>query len=402
MAKSTHFFGQSVFGQLIDLIDPSIVSEAIRQTNSDRYYKRFHTWDHLISMLFGGLAHCTSLREISGAMMGFKGKLEHFKLTRVPRRSTLSDANRRRSADVFCRIYYGLLKRYRSILSDSRFMEVQGKKISIIDSTTIALFKAILKTSGLKSSNGKRKGGIKVHTEMLLHEQVPQLVWYTAAAKNDVLFLQKVDFKKENIYVFDRGYIHHEFYEKLNTAQVGFVSRMKENATYQSVEKLERVQNSPEALLHDEKLDLPIRVNGKIIRTVSVRRIVWWDQANNRVFNFITNLFELEAQHVASIYKMRWQIELLFKQLKQNFPLKYFLGDTENAITVQIWCTLITNLLLTVIKRQLTRRTAFSCIASHIRVNLINYIHIIRFLNNPDKDWSIESDPNLQQSLFQT
>lgn len=102
------------------------------------------------------------------------------------------------------------------------------------------------------------------------------------------------------------------------------------------------------------------------------------------------------------IYKQRWQIELLFKQLKQNFPLKYFLGDNENAISIQIWCALIANLLLTVVKKQLSRKTAFSCIASYVRVNLINYIHLIRFLNNPEKDWTLELVTNKQHSLFST
>ena len=87
-------------------------------------------------------------------------------------------------------------------------------------------------------------------------------------------------------------------------------------------------------------------------------------------------------------------------QRKQNFPLKYFLGDNENAITIQIWCALISNLLMTVIQEQLKRKTAFSFIASFIRVNLINYIHLIRFLNNPEKDWTNEYKPEMPPDLF--
>jgi hypothetical protein len=402
MAKSTHFFGQSVFGQLIELIDPTIVSQALRQTQADRYYKRFQTWDHLVSMLFGVLAHCTSLREVCGAMMGLKGKLEHFGLQRVPRRSTLSDANRKRSAQVFALIYYGLVNRYRSILSDSRFTIVEGKKLAIIDSSTIALFKDILKCAGRRPVKGKSKGGIKVHTEIVLEEQVPRLIWYTSSASNDLTFVQRRDFQKENIYVFDRGYIDYGFYERLNTEQIGFVTRLKDNASYESKEEFDIEDNAPDALLKDEHIELPIRKNGHIIRTVSLRRIVWWDDVNQRRFTFLTNLFSLKAENIALIYKQRWQIELLFRQLKQNFPLKYFLGDSENAITIQIWCALITNLLLSVIRKQLSRKTAFSCIASYVRVNLINYIHLIRFLNYPEKDWNSEIIINKQHPLFPT
>lgn len=162
MTKSSHFFGQSVFGQLIDLLDSSVFSQAVRQTQADRYYKRFHSWDHLVSMLFGVFSHCTSLREVCGAMMGLKGKLEHFGLDRVPRRSTLSDANRRRNAQLFEQIYYGLVRRYRSVLSDSRFNIIEGKKLCVIDSSTIGLFKDILKCLGRKAPNGKSKGGMNI------------------------------------------------------------------------------------------------------------------------------------------------------------------------------------------------------------------------------------------------
>lgn len=400
MGKSSYFFGQSVFGQLIDLINLGVISRALRKTDADRHYKRFFLYDHLVTMLFGVTAHCTSLREICGAMMGLRGKLEHFGMERVPRRSTLADANEKRSAEAFAQIYYGLLQEYRPALSDSRSFRVDGKKIVAIDSTTIALFKDILKAAGRRPVSGKIKGGIKVHTELVLDERVPQLIWYSAGASNDVTFVQKREFKKENIYVFDRGYIDYEFYESLNQQDVSFVTRLKDNASYESIQEYDIQEDAPDALLKDERIELPIRKNGHIVRTVTLRRIAWWDESSKRHFIFLSNMFDVQAETIAGIYRQRWQVELLFKQLKQNFPLKYFLGDNENAITIQIWCTLIANLLMTVIQKQLKRSTAFSFIASFIRVNLINYIHLIRFLNNPEKDWSNEIKPDMQQSLF--
>ena len=402
MPKSTYFFGQSVFGQLIDLIDPATLSQALRVSLSDRYYKRFKTWDHLVSMLFGAFSHCSSLREICGAMMGLKGKLEHFGLERVPRRSTLSDSNRRRSSEFFSQLYYGLFKRYRSVLSDSRFMQVDARKISIIDSTTISLFKDILKCVGRKPANGKRKGGIKVHTEMILDDQVPKLVWYSPATTHDITFLGRVNFEKDKIYVFDKGYIDYHFYEQLSHRGIGFVTRLKASASYQVLQRLDGKQDTANRILKDERIELPIRKkNGQVIRTIALRKVTWWDQNTKQAFEAVTNMFDMEAENIPLIYKQRWQIECLYKQLKQNFPLKYFLGDNENAITIQIWCVLIANLLLSVIRAQLARKTAFSCLASYVRVNLINYIHLIRFLNNPEKDWEMEiQNHDGQHQLF--
>ena len=112
MDKTTHFFGTSVFGQLISLIDSKIISKSAFRHQSDRYVKKFTTKDHLISMLFCSFAKCTSLREVSGAMLGLSGKTKHFQLNHIPKKSTLSDANKRRDADVFGNIYNELLKKY--------------------------------------------------------------------------------------------------------------------------------------------------------------------------------------------------------------------------------------------------------------------------------------------------
>ena len=105
MSKTTFFFGQSVFGQLISLIDSNIITKAAKACDSDRYIKKFKTKDHLISMLFCSFAKCSSLREVSGAMLGLSGKTRHFQLDHIPKKSTLGDANQRRDAEVFGIIY---------------------------------------------------------------------------------------------------------------------------------------------------------------------------------------------------------------------------------------------------------------------------------------------------------
>ena len=120
MNKNTHFFGNSVFGQLISLIDSNIISDSVKQCNSDRYIKKFMTKDHLISMLFCSFAKCTSLREVSGAMLGLSGKTKHFQLNHIPKKSTLGDANQRRDAEVFAKVYQKLLVKYNHVFSDSR------------------------------------------------------------------------------------------------------------------------------------------------------------------------------------------------------------------------------------------------------------------------------------------
>lgn len=178
MNKSSYFFGQSVFGQLISLIDNRKISSIAKEHRSDRYIKKFDTSDHLISILFSTFANCTSLREVAASMLGLKGKMHHFQLKHIPYRSTLSDANKRRSHEVFQSIYYSLLEEYQPIISDSRRIYAWEKRLEIIDSSTISLFKDILSCVGRKPSDGKSKGGIKVHTQINLQEKVPKLIWF--------------------------------------------------------------------------------------------------------------------------------------------------------------------------------------------------------------------------------
>ena len=121
------------------------------------------------------------------------------------------------------------------------------------------------------------------------------------------------------------------------------------------------------------------------------------------MFEFITNNFELTAEKIALKYKRRWQIELLFKQLKQNFPLKYFLGDNENAIEIQIWSAMLANLLITLIRSKIKRRWAFSNMVSIIRQQLMSYINIYGFLEDPEGSWREiikENKAKYQNSLF--
>jgi len=350
-------------------------------------------------MLFSSFAKCTSLREVSGAMLGLSGKTKHFQLNHIPKRSTLSDANKRRDAKVFGEIYNQLLKQYGHHISDSRIKDVINKQVEIIDSSTISLFKDILKCVGRKPKNGKKKGGIKLHTVINVDETVPKMVWLTSAATHDHILLNKLKLDSNTIYVFDKGYNDYLAFEKFTKAQTGFVTRIKNNAVYETVADCEVYDHIHSGVEKDEIIEIQVKDNN-IIRPLKLRKVQFYDRVLKRRFEFLTNLFEMRADLIAALYKLRWQIELLFKQLKQNFPLKYFLGDNENAIKIQIYSALIANLLMTVVQKMLKRRWAFSNLVSFCKIHLFNYIHLIKFLENPDKDWQKTYDELMQPTLF--
>jgi hypothetical protein len=399
MSKSSYFSSKSVFGQLISLIDDKRIKDAVKKHDSDRYVKRFKSKDHLISMLFCSFAKCNSLREVSGAMLGLSGKTESFQLSHIPKRSTLSDANKSRKVEFFEEIYNKLLHQYSSVLSDTRIEKVLDKQVKIVDSSTISLFKDILSCVGRKSKDGKSKGGIKVHTVINADEIVPNLVWFSPATTHDHNFLKKLKCDDNTVYVFDKGYNDYKAFKHFTDHKTGFVTRLKDNALYEEIENLEIAERTHSGVLRDKIIEVEI-IEGKEKVKLKLRKVTFYDRENKREFEFLTNLFELRADLIAGLYKIRWQIELLFKQLKQNFPLRYFLGDNENAIKIQIYCVLIVNLLIAVIKKKLKRSWAFSNLVSFCKIHLFNYIQLMKFLENPEKDWIIDKTEIEQLSFF--
>jgi hypothetical protein len=195
-------------------------------------------------MIYTVLSGCSSLREIASIMLACEGKINHLGLTDFPKRSTLSDANsqnsvsKRRKSKVFGDIYYALLKKYSKILSDSSPRQPAVKNLRIVDSTTITLFSDILKGTGRKPINGKKKGGIKMHTMINALEDVPSLVKFSSAATHDHIFLKELDLEKGSFVVFDKGYLDYQQYEQWTLDNVFFVTRQKNNALYKKSKRI--------------------------------------------------------------------------------------------------------------------------------------------------------------------
>jgi len=348
-------------------------------------------------MIFTVISGCSSLREVTSIMLACEGKINHLGLKHFPKRSTLSDANKRRSSEVFADIYYQLYNRYSRFLSDSRPNEPAVKGLKIVDSSTITLFSDILKGAGRNPISGKKKGGIKMHTMINAMEDVPCLIKFSSAATHDHTFLKDLELKKGSFVVFDKGYVDYNQYENWTLDDIYFVTRQKDNAVYSSLDEFDIDDRVADGVLKDEQ----IRLTKKGGSTFELRRIAFWHEPHQKVYEFITNNYELPPDKIADIYKNRWQIETMFKRLKQNFPLKYFLGDNQNAIEIQIWVSLIIQLIMLVIQRKAQRKWAYSNMVSVIRYHLLTYIDLFKFLKTPDSNWEkLTTKPIGQLLLF--
>ncbi len=383
MGKDTTFIGQPIFLQLIKLLSRAEISSIERQSNTNRYTKKFDGYNHLVTLLFSNFANCDSLREVVVGMLSLSNKLTHLGLNYIVRRSTLSDANKRRDSSFFAQIYSHLYSKYAKFLSDS--CPKNEQRLYIMDSTTITLFKQILKGAGRNPKRGKKKGGMKVHTLIASDENIPKLAVMTSAATHDHIMLKKLDLPEGSFIVFDRGYIDYAVYESFSQKSITYVTKLKKNARHLPILENELPDGTDNAILIDEIVEFSYGEHkaGKH----RARRIAYWDNTNNRVIEYLSNNFALSAQEIIDIYKRRWQIETLFKQLKQSFQLKYFLGDNVNAIECQVWVTMIANLLVSIVKKGVKRVCSFTGVVSLLRLQLMSYISIYDLLEKPEKAW---------------
>lgn len=383
MSKSSYFTGQPVLTQVLSLVNRQSIKRLAHSGSHDRYCKSFDTYTHLVTMLYCIFNKCTSSREVISGMKACQNKLSHLGIQKAPGKSTLCDANMRRSSTVFAQIYDWLHQRYSAFLPDSR--SCLSTKLFIADSSTITLFQEILKAPSMGKLNGKRKGGIKVHTLISAEEDVPVKINFSAARDNDMGFLKEINLSKGSFIVFDKGYVDYSQYQRMSNEGVYFVTRQRKGASYTFLRNLEVSQESThKGILNDQLIVLGTRTHASKVR-LETRLVSFFDKEKGRTFEFLTNNFCLPPEQIADLYKKRWQIEILFKRVKQNFPLKYFLGDNENAIKIQIWCAFIADLLIKIIQAQLKRKWAFSNLSSIIRLHLMSYIDLFCFLNNPDK-----------------
>lgn len=406
MNKNRILTGQPIFSQILQLIPRGTITQLSKVHGTNRYVKSFDTYHHMVAMLFCVFQRCSSLREVSTGMQAWLGRLQHLGVKTYPKRSTLSDTNKRCPAAFFEALYHELARIHsKGFLPDSRKSKSIDERLLLMDSSTIDLFNDVMGGAGISKQDGRRKGGVKVHMLVNPVHQIPSVLYLTEARENDRVFMDRVRAQRGTILVFDKGYFKFSQWQSWTEQGIYWVTRLSRIAYYQVLEDKEVTQKQIEAGVISDQSILLGRGTSPGSEVILARRVVYFDKEKNRSFEFVTNHDRFSPANIAMLYKKRWHIETMFKSLKQNYQLKYFLGDNANAICIQIWCSLIADLLIKVIRKSiLKRKWSLSNLSSMIRMHLATYVRLKEFLGNPEAELKIASRMNNRQYelLFNT
>jgi hypothetical protein len=366
----------SCFAQVVSLVNRRSFAEAVERHGAEEATKGFRCWDQFVSMLFCQVGAANSLREICGGLATAMGRLVHVGMRKAPPRSTLGYANEHRPWEVYEDTFY-------SVLGDCQALAAtKGRKFRFknplrsLDASVIDLCLSMFDWARFR----RTKGAIKLHLQLDHQGYLPCWALVTDGKTHEVKVAQRLSFAPGTIVAMDRGYNDYQLFAAWTEAGVFFVTRAKANMVYEVVEE----RDVPERgnVLSDETIRLTgARAEEKCPHLL--RRIVVWDEANEREVVLLTNLFHLAASTVAAIYKERWQIELFFKALKQHLKVKTFVGTSENAVKTQIWVALIAILLLKYLQLRSSWGWSLSNLAAMLRFNLLTYRDLWAWLDAP-------------------
>lgn len=369
--------------QIIDLIPKEIISEAIQINKSDKHYRAYKTYDQLVAILYGQLNKCLSLRDITLGL-GLNTKLlSDINLSQSPAKSTMSDGNEKRNWKVFEFMYFALVKYYLNVFGKSPnysiIKEIEGRTVKLVDSTTISVCLSLFNWAKFRTA----KGGIKIHTCLDETTMIPEMINITEAKVHDRKGAKDFIFDKGSIIVEDRGYFDFSLFKARIDNENYFVTRIKDNTIYESVIEIDLPEGKDEHILKDEiiRLTSPKAVKSGMDKE-KLRRVVVYKENENKTIEIISNNLKWSAATIAELYKRRWNIEVFFKQIKQNLQIKTFLGTNENACKSQIFISLIAYFLLELIRRTISKVDhSFSNFVNLIRICLVHY-HSLKYVVN--------------------
>ena len=338
--------GKLVFAQLTAHLPLTTFRRCVARYKGDHKVKSLTCLEQLLVMIFAQLTFRESLSDIEACLRAQTDKLYHMGLLAQVARNTLANANAMRDWRIYAEFAQRLIAMARKLYANEPLGVELSNTVYALDSTTIDLCLSLFPWAPFRST----KAAVKPHTLLDLRGKIPTFLHISDGKLHDVNILDQLIPEAGAFYIADRGYVDFERLARFDQAGAFFVTRAKRGMRFKRLSW--RKTDRSTGVICDHTIALTVFYS-KQGYPKPLRRIRFKDPATGKKLVFITNPLDLEPLTVCQIHKMRRQVELLFKWIKQHLRIKAFFGTSENAVKSQIWIAVCTCVLVTILRKRL-------------------------------------------------
>jgi hypothetical protein len=357
--------GKFVLAQLLDWIHPQQFQRCVARYRGDYKVSQFSCWNQFVCMVFAQLTWRDGLRDIEVCLNSRPAQLYHLGLRGPIHRSTLADANEQRDWRIYADLAQGLLSQARRLYAEDPLRIELDQAVYALDASVIELSLSLCPWARYD----RARAAVKLHTQLDLRGALPAAVQITPAKRQEILWLDALDYEAGAFYLMDRGFVDYARLHTMERARAWFVIRAKSTMRYC------RLHSHPvdrhAGLRSDQIITLTGRYAAKNYPD-KLRRVRCYDPVRAQSLVFLTNHFGLPALLVARLYQQRWQVELFFKWLKQHLRIKVFYGRSENAVQTQLWIALCVFALVAIARKQVKSEASLFEILQVLSVNVFD------------------------------
>lgn len=383
--------GRTIFSQIMDFFPHAVFQECVARYSGDRRMRSFSCHDQFCVLAFAQITYRESLRDIEACLRAMSSKLYHMGIRGGVSRSTLADAIERRDWRIYQDFALVLIERARLLYADEPAGVELSETIYALDSTTIDLCMSMFPWAQFR----RKKSAVKLHTLLDIRGAIPAFIHISTGKMHDVKMLDMLSFEARAFYVFDKAYVDYERLYRIEREKAFFVTRERDDAVFR------RQTSFPVDRTTGLRCDQRVRTKGFYQRKdypVTLRRVGFRDPETRNRYVFLTNNFELPALTICELYKLRWQVELFFKWIKQHLRIKRFYGTSENAVKTQIWTAVATYVLIAIARKELRLDHSLHTLLQVFSLTIFEKIPIFQvFL---DHNYTLPNDDEYKQLIL--
>ena len=383
--------GKLVFAQVMEFAPWHTFRRLVSKYGGDFNVRTFSCMDQFLCMAFAQLTYRDSLRDIEACLRSQPSKMYHLGLRGNVSRSVLSDANDSRDWRIYCEFAQALIRVARRLYAEDPIGVELANTVYALDSTTIDLCLSVFPWAKFR----RTKAAVKLHTLLDVRGAIPTFIHVSDGKLHDVNVLDLLIPEPGAFYIMDRGYLDFRRLHLLHQAGSFFVVRPKSNFKFKRVYSAAVLRNT--GVLCDQTIELVVFYSRQGYPQ-RLRRIRYRDPDGKRLV-FLTNHMSLPALTICDLYRLRWQVELFFKWIKQHLRIKRFFGTSPNAVKTQVWIAVCVYVLVAIVRKRLQLSASLYSILQILSVTPFERTPLLQLLTETPAPPDDGADPN-QLNLF--